>query len=61
MELLNIEKRVIAEIDLNALEENFNKVPKPVCCVVKADAYGYGAVEISRLWVFNLEIDLRED
>ena len=48
MEISNIEKRVIAEIDLNALEENFNKIPKPVCCVVKADAYGHGAVVISK-------------
>lgn len=48
MELKNIQKRVIAEINLNALEENFNKIPKPVCCVVKADAYGHGAVEISK-------------
>lgn len=48
MELKNIQKRVVAEINLNALEENFNKVKKPVCCVVKADAYGHGAVEISR-------------
>ena len=48
MEVRNIEKRVIAEINLNALEENFKKVPKPVCCVVKADAYGHGAVEVSK-------------
>ena len=48
MEVKNIQKRVIAEIDLNALEENFKKVKGPVCCVVKADAYGHGAVEVSR-------------
>ena len=48
MEVKNIQKRVIAEIDLNALEENFKKVKGPVCCVVKADAYGHGAVEVSK-------------
>lgn len=48
MELLDIQKRVISEIDLNALEENFNKIPKPVCCVVKADAYGHGSIVVSR-------------
>lgn len=48
MELLDIQKRVVAEIDLNALEENFNRIEKPVCCVVKADAYGHGAVSVSK-------------
>ena len=48
MELKNVQRRVVAEINLNALEENFKKVRKPVCCVVKADAYGHGAVEISK-------------
>ena len=48
MEIKNIERRVIAEINLNALEENFKKIKGPVCCVVKADAYGHGAVEVSK-------------
>lgn len=48
MEIKNIQKRVIAEINLNNLEYNFNKLPKPVCCVVKADAYGHGAVVLSK-------------
>ena len=48
MELLNVQKRCYAEIDLNALEENFKKVQGKVCCVVKADAYGHGAVEVSK-------------
>ena len=48
MEIKNIQKRVIAEIDLNALEYNFNKAPKSVCCVIKADAYGHGAVEVAK-------------
>ena len=48
MDIKNIERRVIAEINLNALEENFKKITGPVCCVVKADAYGHGAVEVSK-------------
>lgn len=48
MELKNIQNRVVSFINLNALEENFKKIPKPVCCVVKADAYGHGAVEVSK-------------
>lgn len=48
MELKDIQKRVIAEVDLNALEANYNILPKPACCVVKADAYGHGAVEVSK-------------
>lgn len=43
----------LAEIDLNALAYNFRTVKKlsgnrPVIAVVKADAYGHGAVEVSR-------------
>lgn len=42
------------EIDLNSIKNNLNKLKeglKPstkVCCVVKADAYGHGAVEVSK-------------
>lgn len=43
----------IAEIDLKALGHNFKTIKKitknlPVIAVVKADAYGHGAVEISK-------------
>ncbi len=43
----------IAKINLNALEHNYKIAKKitqnrPVIAVVKADAYGHGAVEISR-------------
>lgn len=43
----------IAEIDLNAIAGNFRFIKKnsnncPVIAVVKADAYGHGAVEVSR-------------
>ena len=71
MELKNIQKRVVAEINLNNLEYNFNKLPKPVACVVKANAYGHGSVILSKYlekWganyfaVSNIEeaIELRE-
>ena len=66
------------EIDLNNIKNNLNKLKdglKPstkVCCVVKADAYGHGAVEVSKklieenidyLAVARLEeaIDLRKN
>ncbi len=47
-------RRAWAEIDLDALGHNFRQVrqatdPKAqVCCVVKADGYGHGAVRIAR-------------
>ena len=47
MELLDIQKRVYAEIDLNALEDNYNSFEKPTCLVVKADAYGHGSKMLS--------------
>lgn len=42
-----------AEINLNAISENLNTIKKlsknkPLIAVVKADAYGHGAVEVSR-------------
>ena len=48
MELKDIQRRVIAEIDLNALEDNYNNLPKPNCLIVKADAYGHGAIFVSK-------------
>ena len=50
MELKNYQKRCWAEIDLNKIENNFKKIKGNVCCVVKADAYGHGAVEISKFY-----------
>lgn len=43
----------IAEIDLNAVSRNFRTVKRlsgnrPVIAVVKADAYGHGAVEVAK-------------
>ncbi len=49
-------KRFWAEIDMNAAEKNFNlikgKLSKgtKLCCVVKANAYGHGAVYLSKLY-----------
>lgn len=70
-------KRLWAEVDLDKVEENFRLIRKrlpehtKLCCVVKANAYGHGAVVLSRLYesvgadffaVSNIEeaIQLRE-
>lgn len=47
------ERHTWAEIDLDALRENFRQVQRragelPLCAVVKADAYGHGAVRCAR-------------
>ena len=34
--------RAVARIDLGAVERNCARLPKPLCAVVKADAYGHG-------------------
>ena len=49
------EKHVWAEIDLDALRENFRAVKQragtlPLCAVVKADSYGHGAVQCARVF-----------
>lgn len=46
-------RRARVEIDLGALERNFDRVaarvaPAGVLAVIKADAYGHGAVEVAR-------------
>lgn len=46
--------RAVTYIDLNILEENYNTIRAKLSpevsllCVVKADAYGHGAIEVSR-------------
>ncbi len=50
---MDIVRRTWTEVSLNAIEHNFNEIKnkvgnKKVCCVVKADGYGHGAVELSR-------------
>ena len=46
-------RRTWAEIDLDALAQNFRAVKEAagnakVCCVIKADAYGHGAVRVAQ-------------
>ncbi len=49
-------RRFWAEIDINAAEKNFNLIKSKLnkdtklCCVVKANAYGHGAVYLSKLY-----------
>lgn len=49
-------KRTWAEISLDAIEHNFKAIKAKVsdkakiCCVIKADGYGHGAVELSRIY-----------
>ena len=55
MQTMNFEKHVWAEIDLDALRANFRAVKEragslPLCAVVKADSYGHGAVQCSRIF-----------
>jgi alanine racemase len=37
-----VTERAIARIDVGAVERNCSRLPKPLCAVVKADAYGHG-------------------
>ena len=53
---MNMVKRTWAEISLNASEHNYNVIRNKVaddtrvCCVIKADGYGHGAVELSQIY-----------
>ena len=53
---MNMVKRTWAEISLNAIEHNYNTIRNKVaddtmvCCVIKADGYGHGAVELSQIY-----------
>ncbi len=52
---MEFEKHCWAQIDLDALKENFNTVcktahPTPVMAVVKANAYGHGAKTVAALF-----------
>ena len=52
----NLIKRTWAEINLDNIEHNYKLIRKNVdkktmmCCVIKADGYGHGAVQIARLY-----------
>jgi alanine racemase len=39
--------RAVADIDLGAVERNCARLPKPLCAVVKANAYGHGTVPVA--------------
>ena len=49
-------KRTWAEISLEAIRHNFKEIKSRVngkakiCCVIKADGYGHGAVEVAHLY-----------
>ena len=42
-------ERALATVDLGAVERNCARLPKPLCAVVKADAYGHGPVAAAAL------------
>lgn len=54
--MLNQHKRYWAEINLDAAKHNFNVIRSQLkhhtklCCVIKADAYGHGAVSLAKLY-----------
>ena len=56
MMLQPFQKRTWAEIDLDAVEHNFKTIRSrlnnytKLCCVVKANGYGHGAVQLSKLY-----------
>ena len=53
--ILNMKRGTWAEINLNNIKHNFHSLKNTlepdtrVCCVVKADAYGHGAVEVAKM------------
>lgn len=48
----NFYRRTWAEVDLDCVRHNFNEIKKAcnnkICCVIKADAYGHGAVALAK-------------
>jgi alanine racemase len=45
----DVPERALATVDLGAIERNCARLPKPLCAVVKADAYGHGQVAAAAL------------
>ena len=49
-------RRTWAEISLDAITHNFNEIKNKIgdrakiCCVIKADGYGHGAVELAHIY-----------
>ena len=56
IEIEPFQKRTWAEINLNAVKHNFEIIRQQVgndvkiCCVIKANAYGHGAVQLARVY-----------
>lgn len=56
MKLLPVQKRTWVNISLDAAEHNFYEIRSrlaistKLCCVVKANGYGHGAVQLARLY-----------
>ena len=56
MEKQLLVKRAWAEVDLDAIRHNYSLVRQTIpresklCCVIKANAYGHGAVTLARLY-----------
>lgn len=54
--ITNIQKRTWAEINTSNLIHNFNIIKSKinqntkVCCVIKANAYGHGSIELAKLY-----------
>jgi alanine racemase len=44
---VSLSSRAVARIDLGAIERNCARLPKPLCAVVKANAYGHGMVPVA--------------
>ena len=44
---MSLSSRAVARIDLGAIERNCARLPKPLCAVVKANAYGHGTVPVA--------------
>jgi alanine racemase len=42
-----VTSRAVADIALGAIERNCERLPKPLCAVVKANAYGHGTVPVA--------------
>ena len=56
---MNKYQRLIAQIDLDAIANNIKQIKKrikpntKIMAIVKADAYGHGALEVSKVCLFN--------
>lgn len=55
MEILPFQKRTWVEVDIEAIRNNYRTIKgsvsdRKVCCVIKANAYGHGAVPLARIY-----------